>query len=285
MSAPLYLPESLRRIEAAFAHLPLMQRAETAADDWAAEMSRDPLQPVLVLAGPGNNGGDAFVAARLLRERFFSVHLAFAGRQDALPPDAAAACADYVASGGEIATDFPADQPWGLIIDGLFGIGLGLPPAGLAAEWIERINAIDAPRLALDCPSGLDCVTGVAHQACVQATHTLSFIGAKPGLHTADGPDHCGEIRLASLGLDLSAFPADGGIIDRRLFHSCLRPRRHNSHKGSYGSAGILGGTHGMQGAALLAGRAALRLGSGRVYVGLLDNAGLAVDLLQPELM
>ena len=120
----------------------------------------------------------------------------------------------------------------------------------------------------------------------IRASDTLTFIAAKPGLFTADGPDVCGRIHLAALGLDAEALvPPPGQCLDRAVFAACLKPRRRNSHKGSFGSAGILGGAAGMTGAALLAARAALRLGSGRVYVGLLDERAPTFDPVQPELM
>ncbi len=290
MDNALYRSPSLRRIEAAYASEPLMQRAGAAAAAWAAELAIQRELPVLVLAGPGNNGGDAFEAARLLRERFFDTCVIFAGDPGKLPPDATAAHQRFVAAGGTTCSVIPADGQWSLIIDGLFGIGLARAPAGTYAELIETANCLaerDAcPLLALDCPSGLNADSGQAFAPCIRASHTLTFIAAKPGLLTAAGPDHCGEIRVACLDLaPESEVPCDGRQVSRPDFAPHLRPRRLDSHKGSYGSAGILGGAQSMVGAAFLAGRAALKLGAGRVYLGLLDPHPPACDLLQPELM
>jgi hydroxyethylthiazole kinase-like uncharacterized protein yjeF len=116
----------------------------------------------------------------------------------------------------------------------------------------------------------------------VRATHTITFIGLKPGLLTLDGPDHCGEVSVADLGL--TAPKASAWVASPELFNNVLKPRPHNFHKGLAGSLGIVGGATGMSGAALLAARAALKLGAGRVYVGLLDPS-LAVDPAAPELM
>jgi hydroxyethylthiazole kinase-like uncharacterized protein yjeF len=115
----------------------------------------------------------------------------------------------------------------------------------------------------------------------VRATHTISFIGGKPGLYTLDGPDHCGEVTVDDLGLRLDGFP--GALLSLDDFRACLKPRERNSHKGSYGSLAVIGGASGMTGAALLAARAGLKLGAGRVFAGLLQT--LAVDPVQPELM
>ena len=289
-SLPLYRHATLRRIEATHAADALMQRAGHAAADWAASLSGEQGRAVLVLAGPGNNGGDAFDMARRLRERFFNICLAFAGDAERLPPDAAAARQRYLAAGGSIVDDIPEDPRWSLIVDGLFGIGLTRPPEGRYARWIGLANRLaerDAcPLLSLDCPSGLDAETGIALAPTIRASHTLTFIAAKPGLYTADGPDHCGQIRIADLALDVRAeAEPDGHIVSRHDFAERLKPRRRNSHKGSFGNAGILGGAKSMVGAAFLAGRAALKLGAGRTYIGLLDGDAPAVDLQQPELM
>ncbi len=275
------------------ADLPLMRRAGTAAAEWAAQLAVG--GRILILAGPGNNGGDAFVVAEQLLSSHFELSVVFGGVPDALPPDAAEACRRFLNTGGTIETSIPPAARWHLIIDGLFGIGLTRAPSGDYAALIETANALagrDAcPLLALDAPSGLDADTGCAFTPCIRATHTLSFIGAKPGLFTADGPDHCGEIHVAGLKLGYDVAPRDkdtlptGRLIAPALFAAHLTPRRRNTHKGSYGSTCILGGAPGMLGAALLAGRAALHLGSGRVYLGLIDPEAPRADPAQPELM
>jgi hydroxyethylthiazole kinase-like uncharacterized protein yjeF len=287
---PLYRSPGLRRIETACAAQHLMERAGAAAAQWATELATDRNFPVLVLAGPGNNGGDAFEAARLLRERFFDVRLVFAGDPQRLPADARAAHARFTAAGGTCLGSIPTVERWGMVIDGLFGLGLARAPAERYAELIDSANTLAGrdrcPLLALDCPSGLDADTGRVFEAVIRATHTITFIAAKPGLYTADGPDHCGELRIAGLGLapeDLAA--ADGRLLTPALLDVPLEPRRRNSHKGTYGNAGILGGAHSMLGAVFLAGRAALKLGTGRVYVGLLDPHAPSFDPVQGELM
>ena len=140
--------------------------------------------------------------------------------------------------------------------------------------------------MALDVPSGLDADTGQPYGTTFRATHTTTFIALKPGLLTNDGPDYCGEIKVQRLDIDAPAWLAAAGqAITPALFRDQLQPRPRNSHKGLYGDAGILGGNAGMVGAALLAGRAAFWLGTGRVFIGLLDANGPAVDFAHPELM
>ncbi len=289
-SIPLYLSAELRRIDAAAADQPLMERAGRAAADLAASICAEGNGAVLILAGPSNNGGDAFVVARLLRERFFETQVVFVGDAEKLPPDAAQAFRRFREAGGTTLAAIPDCPRWSLIVDGLFGIGLTREIGQPYAALIEHANALavedGCPLLALDCPSGLDADTGARHGPTIRASHTLTFIAAKPGLFTADGPDHCGEISVAPLELVAENIePAGGRLVARELFADHLQPRPRNSHKGHFGNAGILGGAPGMVGAALLASRAALRLGSGRVYVGLLDEHAPSLDILQPELM
>ena len=226
----------------------------------------------------------------LLRERFFDARLMFCGDPARLPVDAAAARRRFLDAGGVELDAIPDAPRWSLVIDGLFGIGLARSPDGRYAEWIATANHLAArdacPLLALDCPSGLNADTGQAFTPCIRASHTLTFIATKPGLLTADGPDHCGELRVAGLALQPSAeVDPDGRVVVLADFAAHLKPRRRNTHKGSFGSAGILGGSKSMVGAAFLAGRAALKLGAGRIYLGLLDPDAPAVDLVRPELM
>lgn len=258
MNTPLLRCSELRAIESRYADVkpPLMERAGRAAASVARQLLKGSRAPVLVLAGPGNNGGDARVMARVLKQQGIAV--VAVGPGENIP-------------GGN----------YGLVVDGLFGIGLGRPLEGAWAELVARINAFAGPVLALDIPSGLDGDTGRVLGVAVRATHTLSFIGGKPGLYTLDGPDHCGAVSVVDLGLRLDKTP--GALLAADDFRECLTPRKKNSHKGSYGSLAVIGGAAGMTGAALLAARAGLKLGAGRVFVGLLQ--ALAVDPLQPELM
>jgi hydroxyethylthiazole kinase-like uncharacterized protein yjeF len=254
---PICLTADLRRIEAAAKDQPLMERAGAAAAALAATIAAETTKDVLVLAGPGNNGGDARVVARLLQERFFRVTLA------------------------EKSSQIP-EKNWGLVVDGLFGIGLGRDLEGDYAKMIAYANRQNCPVLALDVPSGLNADTGRVMGCAVRATHTITFIALKPGLLTLDGPDHCGKVSVAPL--DLNVDHPTAWVAEKELFKGILKPRPGNFHKGLAGSLGIIGGAAGMAGAPLLAGRAALKLGAGKVYVGLLESS-LSVDTNSPELM
>lgn len=275
---------AVREIELAHASLlpGLMERAGCAAARMALGLLAGQDGCVLVLAGPGNNGGDAYVVARALQEQGVRVVLVSVAEPDRLPADAARARAAWLAAGGQICRDFIGKQ-WALVVDGLFGIGLARPIEGVYADWIGRVNAMACPVLALDLPSGLDADTGCLPGPVVRATHTATFIALKPGLLTLDGPDHCGCIEVFDLGLSLP--PAAGHEITPACFAQFLQPRRRNVHKGHFGAAGVIGGARGMTGAGVLAARAALRLGAGKVFLGLLDDGGWPVDPLYPEIM
>jgi len=280
MNLPLLRNADLRALETrhARARPSLMERAGCAAATWVLE--RHGRGRVLICAGPGNNGGDGFVMARELAHAGAPVSVLFAAEPSRLPPDAAAAYQSCRATSADFCTEVPPGN-FSLVVDALFGIGLTRPIEGDYARLIERINAFGGPILALDVPSGIDGDTGRVLGVAVKATHTLSFIGAKPGLYTLDGPEHCGELSTSDLGLDLAGL--SGALVSTDDFGACLRARRRNSHKGSYGSLAVIGGAPGMTGAALLAARAGLMLGAGRVHVGLL--APLALDPVHAELM
>jgi hydroxyethylthiazole kinase-like uncharacterized protein yjeF len=270
--------------------VPLMERAGRAAAEVALAMAGERNGSVLVLAGPGNNGGDAFVVARLLRDAFFDVTAVFRGDPAKLPADAADAHRAFVGAGGATVAEIPSGWSGALIVDGLFGIGLARPLSAEYLAMVEWANASGIPALALDIPSGLAADTGVALGPTIRATATATFIALKPGLLTGDGVDLCGDVSVHSLGLDPEAIePAPGRRLDWEALAAALpevlRRRVRNVHKGTFGTLAIIGGGEVMIGAPLLAGRAALQAGAGKVRVGFAAAGHPAVDYVQPELM
>jgi ADP-dependent NAD(P)H-hydrate dehydratase / NAD(P)H-hydrate epimerase len=285
----LYLTDEMRALEVrAFADSPqpsLMERAGHAAGERARTLAGDG-RGVLVLAGPGNNGGDAFETAAHLKRLFYRVEVVFAGDASRLSADARSALAKWSAVDGRLLQSIPADTRYDLIVDGLFGIGLQRPIGGRHAELIARANALPGRKLALDVPSGINADTGAVMGIAFRASHTITFIARKPGLYTLDGPDHCGEVSTAPIGLDTEALqPPQGRLVDANLLATPLVARPRNFHKGLAGSVAIVGGATGMVGAAFLAGRAAIRVGAGKVFLGLLASAPPQVDVVQLELM
>jgi hydroxyethylthiazole kinase-like uncharacterized protein yjeF len=278
---PIYRTAGIRAIETAHGTAGLMEKAGLAVAALAKELLPEDAYSVLIVAGPGNNGGDALVAARHLKDSWLQVDVVFTGDAARLPPDAAQAHAAWLKADGTLLDAIP-EKSYDLVIDGLFGIGLSKPLQGRYSDLIRTINALGALVLAIDIPSGLDADTGRVLGEAVVADHTLTFLGLKPGLFTLDGVDHAGLVHESDLGVEV-AQPAEGWLIND--IPALPAPRSRNSHKGTYGSIGILGGDHGMVGAPLLAARAALLMGAGRVYAGLLAEHAPAVDHGQPELM
>ncbi len=280
--------EEIRALEALHADRPLMESAGLAAAEVARRWAGERGGQIVVLAGPGNNGGDALVTARWLRRWFHDVAVVFVGDPRRLPPDAAAAYRALVETGGTTMASPGFEQP-ALIIDGLFGIGLSRPLDAPYAAHVEWANATGAPILALDVPTGLDAQTGQAHEPVIRASATATFIALKPGLLTADGPDVCGDVTVHGLDLPASTDSARGHLLRWPALASALPAvltrRQRNVNKGTFGTLGILGGTEGMGGALILAGRAAMRCGAGKVWLGFLMPDPPKLDAAMPELM
>ena len=291
---PLYTVAQLRAIEqsAAAALEPgaLMQRAGHAAAKVAlALLAGQYNRSVLLLAGPGNNGGDALEAAANLAHTNAGVDVSVlhlpSGQH--VSAETATALERAMASQARFVDQLPEREP-GLVVDGLFGIGLGRALDGRVRDLVEALNEKGWQVLSLDVPSGLDADTGAVvgpDGVAIRASRTLTFIGDKPGLHTGDARDYTGEVQVEGLGIEAQhMIGTDAELSQPALFAAQLKPRRHNSHKGSYGDVAIVGGAHGMAGAAMLAARGALYVGAGRTLVAAL-HAGPAFDSVQPEIM
>ena len=286
MGAPILRGAELREVEARFAaSVPtLMERAGRSVAEAARRLARDTGAPILVVAGPGNNGGDAWVAAAHLRESFHRVIVLDVAGAPPRAEEAKAARGIFAARGGEVVLQWPAAAP-ALVVDGLLGIGLSRDVEGAQRDLIARINSSRVPVLAIDVPSGLDADTGRARGTAIRATRTLTFLAHKPGLLTGPGIEHAGVVELDDLGVGDAAAAAPGTILGPEDVRGWLSPRERSAHKGSFGTLAIIGGNRGMVGAALLAARAALHCGAGKVYCGLLASDAPTVDPVQPELM
>jgi len=283
---PLFGREATRRIEgAAQAALPpftLMSRAGSAAAALARAIAPH-AQRVWIAAGPGNNGGDGLEVAVLLHDAGFTVEVTLLADPARLPADARTAHQRAVAAGVPIGTGLPAPLgPQDLAIDALLGVGATRAPAGDLAALVRHLDAQPCAVLAIDLPSGLDADTGQPlGPDCAHATHTLSLLTLKPGLFTGAGRDHTGEVWFDDLDAPLGDEPATAWLPAPPV----ATTRRHAQHKGSFGDVLVVGGSHGMAGAAVLAARAAHAAGAGRVHVDLLDDNASTHDLVRPELM
>ena len=296
----LYRIAEIRQIEAAakatIAPGSLMLAAGSAAADFAKSIICSPDGKILVLAGPGDNGGDALVAAQLLSAAGLNVTVLLCVANSPYSTDtqqnlqAAKASSITFIDIEHFLND--EQKHWGLIIDGIFGIGLTRPVIGRIASSIRQVNQLSRkyhiPVLALDVPSGLNADTGQTvgeNGIAIQASHTITFIANKPGLYTNAGKDYSGIVELADLNISSNNHPAPAAFLSHPLmFSQLLRPRLNDTHKGSYGDVLIIGGADGMKGAALLAARSAAHGGAGRVYIGFIGTP-LVLDSAFPELM
>jgi hydroxyethylthiazole kinase-like uncharacterized protein yjeF len=312
---PLLTLTDLRILETqAAAALPqhaLMSRAGKAAASYLQErITRDTStekskHKVWVVAGPGNNGGDALIMATELHLAGIAVDLCMP--LEVKPDDARWALDTARAAGVAMTAAPPASlESYTWLVDGMFGIGLTRPLAGIFATIARQLSQRTKAKLrrggvlALDTPSGLDSDTGTvvgdrrdqgksrsenqSDGLAVHATHTITFIGAKPGLFTAQGRDLAGTVIVAPIGIDSTTRTAVQ-LNAPELFAAFLPPRDFATNKGTFGSLAVVGGDTGMCGAPILASRAALYTGAGKVHVALLGDGAPPYDPPHPELM
>jgi ADP-dependent NAD(P)H-hydrate dehydratase / NAD(P)H-hydrate epimerase len=296
-SYPLHSAAATRHIEnLTAAQLPshtLMQRAGLAVARLACAIAPH-AQTIWVACGPGNNGGDGFEAAMHLQRWGRRPIVTWCGSEAQCPPDALASLQRARAAGVAFAAAPPVQ--YDLAIDALLGIGSARAVDGMMADWLLHMHQSTASVLCIDLPSGLNADTGCYVEsefttnliaAYVQGKRTtprycLNLLTLKPGCFTAQGKDAAGQVWWDDLSVETTESPSAWLLgADRALPPT----RLHASHKGSYGDVAVVGGAQGMTGAALLAARAALHAGAGRVFVGLLDGGSMAVDPVQPELM
>lgn len=266
--------------------LNLMQKAAQVIADTVAQRLPDTTQAtILVAAGPGNNGGDALFAALLLADKGYKLDVLLPVAPTSQATQHASTALQQRGISPVSVTNLPSGK-YSLIIDGLFGIGLSRP---LSNDWlsvIDTLNQLGAPILSVDCPSGMNPYDASfsAHNASIKAAITLTFIAHKPGLLTGAGVNHVGHLQLHELDIPANWLtPAEGCTYSpQEDIHKMQRD--NDSHKGSFGTVRLVGASMGMAGAGLLAGRAALKCGAGKVYLHSLDNR-LSVDPSTPELM
>ena len=255
----------------------LMQRAGLATAELALALAPH-ARLIWIPCGPGNNGGDGFEAALELHRRGKNVVVSALPSTKSRTGDALKAYQRAVQAG----VVFQAHAPIGfdLCIDALFGIGKFGNFDAICQTWIAQINAGNGSVLSVDVPTGLQADTGIATSHVVRADFTLSLLTLKPGLFTVDGRACSGDIWFNALTAAHTQLPCAylGGAPQNEY-------RPHNTHKGTFGDVAVFGGHTGMVGAAVLAARAALRGGAGRVFLGLLADEPPALDHNSPELM
>ena len=273
----------------------LMQRAAGAA--FEIMLKRWPeVSNLWVLCGTGNNGGDALVLARLAIQEGLKPQVMLLAEPQALTGSAAQALADFQAAGGELlpfneSQAARLEEQADVVVDGLFGTGLSRPVDGdyrIAIETMRMAYANGAGVLALDIPSGLNADTGAVMGCAVAADCTVTFIGLKLGLLTAEGPEHCGDIQFKDLEVPPQVYadlePA-AQRIDEEFRLIGIAPRTRTAHKGHHGHVLCIGGDYATAGAIRIAAEGSLRAGAGLVSVATRPKVAIAMSQARPEVM
>ena len=253
-------------VEAGVPSRDLMERAGRAVADNCPKLRGGRDTRVVVLCGPGNNGGDGFVAARLLQEEGWTVEVALLGDRSMLKGDAALAAAGWTGP-VKAPPDVSLTTP-DLIVDALFGAGLSRLIEGEARALIERINAAGKPVVAVDVPSGVDGRSGMVRGCAVSADVTVTFFRGKPGHWLYPGATKCGRVVLCDIGIPESVLDVIRPLTlcnDADAWRARYPWPTPDGHKYTRGHAVVLSGAASHTGAARLSARAALRVGAGLV--------------------
>ena len=256
----------------AFSLRDLMFRAGKAAAEIIMQKYDCKGKKITVVCGRGNNGGDGCVIAGILAENGAEVTVATPFGTPATENAA------YYYGKLQFVTKTDSFTPNAdIIVDAIFGIGFNRAPDEKTAEVIRKMNSADCVRIAVDIPSGVEADSGKVLGPAVNADLTVTFIALKPCFVLPFGSDYCGEVVVADIG----APPAGHSFLttEKPLF----KKRRHNSHKGTFGTGLMLCGSYGMAGAAVLAARAALRSGIGIVKAALCENIYYPFTVSVPE--
>ena len=231
---------------------------------------------VLILCGPGNNGGDGYVAARLLVEQGLNVRLINVLPDVQLSGDAAIAAGRYDGAVEALAKDIPVDSliddlsSFDVVVDAMFGAGLSRDLDGGIARLVEAVNDNDTPVLCVDVPSGIDGDTGAVCGCAIKASVTLTFFRRKPGHLLLPGREHCGCLHIVDIGIDnqvLNVIKPHCFANEPALWRGKLPTVETDQHKYSRGHVLAVSGGHCKTGAARLAAIGALRVGAGLVSV------------------
>jgi NAD(P)H-hydrate epimerase len=234
-------------------------------------------EPVLVFAGKGNNGGDGFVIARLLKNEGVACEVVLTAKKEEVQGDALRNLKAFARMRGRISEVTATEQlgvvqkklsGCGLVVDALLGTGLSAPVRGLMAELIDLINVRGVPVVAVDTPSGLDSDRGVPLGTTIHASLTVTFGYPKIGLLYASAKTAVGRLEIVDIGIAPEAIKTINPqtmLLTQESVGAFVRPRTLDAHKGNFGHLLVLAGARGKSGAALLSGGAALRVGTGLV--------------------
>lgn len=294
----LYSVAAIKAAERAYAEIhgscyELMLRAGKVLADAVHKVLKSDHE-VWIFCGSGNNGGDGYVAGKILSEcgirvRLFAIAAAHEGSE------AQRAYREYISADLRVESSLPSLQQSRprIIIDALLGTGITKEPGEKLSTWISFINRAQAYVISADCPSGVNADTGEVPGDCVNADKTVCMLALKPGLFTSDAVDYVGTVEFADLSCDMNDFHDETSAVDvfslsRYAYDEIkadLPVRLRSCNKGDNGRVLIIAGAQGMGGAAVMAGCGALRAGAGLVKIAT-DPANVsALNASYPELM
>lgn len=267
--------------------IPSLELMERAARSCIDSMKKEKLDftDVLIVCGSGNNGGDGFAIARLLKEEGCAVTVFMAGNPAHLSAECRYQWKLFESIGGSIRDHYP-DGIYSLIIDAIFGVGLSREVTGHYREVIEWMNEASGTKVAVDIPSGINagngCVLGIAFRA----DYTVTFQVEKIGLIFYPGKEYAGKVTVTDIGISLRTMEKNKNIAylpDREEYIRMLPDRPEDSNKGTYGRLLVIAGSKGMSGAAFLNAMAAYRMGAGLVQIYTEESNRIILQALLPE--
>jgi ADP-dependent NAD(P)H-hydrate dehydratase / NAD(P)H-hydrate epimerase len=250
----------------------LMENAAKACIKWLEDNMGNE-EHFMVFCGVGNNGGDGLAIARMLHLQQCTVEVYVVGNYDRCTKDFSSNYDrlqddEIQVTRIESAAHFPNITGHSIIIDAIFGTGLNQPPEGIYREIIQHINRTSAPVVSIDMPSGLPADESVGNNACIRASHTLSFQANKKAFLIAENAGFTGQVHILDIGL-MPEFEkeeaSDSELLDKEMMRYIVWPRNAHTHKGDYGHAAIITGSKGLMGASILMARGCLRSGAGKL--------------------
>ncbi len=252
---------------------------------------------VSIIAGKGNNGGDGFVAARHLKNRGVNVTVFSFAPIEEIKGDAGVNAASwnkmdgetfFISTGASLKNIGSTLRHSSIIVDGIFGTGLSSPVRGLYSEVIELVNSLNKKVIAIDIPSGVDATTGAVLGSPVRADITATMAMPKIGLYVYPGREYSGRIEIVDIGAPRALIYDKAirwNLTSAEDIKGILRPRRADTHKGTYGHVLVLAGSAGKTGAALMSAMGAMRIGAGLVTIGLPQDLQASMEAKTTEVM
>ncbi len=264
--------------------LELMERAALACVHAMEDENLDLSAPCIV-CGSGNNGGDGFAIARLLFERGYTPAVCFIGNENRCTEETRWQMQKFSEIGGHVCNEYRDDE-YSIIIDAVFGVGLGREITGNYLDVIKRMNASDAVKFAVDMPSGISADTGSVLGIGFRADITVTFQLEKLGLVLYPGKEYAGRVITADIGICTERLAGDQGTAytyDKENYCELLPARKADSNKGTYGKLLVIAGSKGMSGAAYLNAKAAYLSGAGLVRIYTPEENRIILQQQLPE--